>query len=244
MNEKLIKPIFRFFNNKTKNAEFYKNHGSVWLIFTKEKRWVFELTKEGTLWYNYYLFNDVFKYFSLDVVKNQDYITKWVENIIQNGVKNTVVGVAPSMLMFEDTIQNGVKDTFDTEFMPKVMVEDTIQNGVIYTVADESAQHLEVGDTIQNGVIYTWGDVDLRRPTVEDTIQNGIKHTEYGDWLDGDERFDDIIENGVKETKQEEHHRLREVVRTVKDGVKETHWKRVDNHPTFVDRIIEITNPS
>jgi predicted peroxiredoxin len=28
-----------------------------------------------------------------------------------------------------------------------------------------------------------------------------VKHTEYGDWLDGDERFDDIIQNGVKETK-------------------------------------------
>jgi len=27
-----------------------------------------------------------------------------------------------------------------------------------------------------------------------------VKHTEYGDWLDGDERFDDIIENGVKKT--------------------------------------------
>jgi hypothetical protein len=37
--------------------------------------------------------------------------------------------------------------------------------------------------------------------SVEDTIQNGVKHTEYGDWLDGDERFDDIIQNGVKETK-------------------------------------------
>jgi predicted peroxiredoxin len=36
---------------------------------------------------------------------------------------------------------------------------------------------------------------------IEDTIQNGVKHTEYGDWLDGDERFDDIIQNGVKETK-------------------------------------------
>ena len=157
-----------------------------------------------------------------DTVKNQNYITEWVENFIQNGVKYT------------RTVRH----------LPHPFIEDTIQNGVIYTVADESAQHLEVGDTIQNGVIYTWGDVDLRRPTVEDTIQNGIKHTEYGDWLDGDERFDDIIENGVKETKQEEHHRLREVVRTVKDGVKETHWKRVDNHPTFVDRIIEITNPS
>jgi predicted peroxiredoxin len=37
--------------------------------------------------------------------------------------------------------------------------------------------------------------------TIEETIQNGVKHTEYGDWLDGDERFDDIIQNGVKETK-------------------------------------------
>jgi predicted peroxiredoxin len=33
------------------------------------------------------------------------------------------------------------------------------------------------------------------------TIENGVKHTEYGDWLDGDERFDDIIQNGIKETK-------------------------------------------
>jgi hypothetical protein len=200
MNEKLIRPIFRFFNNKTKNAEFYKNHGSVWLIFTKEKRWVFELTKEGTLWYNYYLFNDVFKYFSLGVVENQQYITEWVENIIQNGV------------------------------------------------------------------IKTKHQLNLSDLTVEDTVQNGIKHTEYGDWLDGDERLDDMIENGVKETQQEEHHRLREVVQTVKNGIKETrleqnitegeiddiiqnginetHWKRVDNHPTFVDRIIEIINPS
>ena len=35
---------------------------------------------------------------------------------------------------------------------------------------------------------------------MEEAIQNGVKHTEYGDWLDGDERFDDIIENGIKET--------------------------------------------
>ena len=222
MNEKLIRPIFRFFNNKTKNAEFYKNHGSVWLIFTKEKRWVFELTKEGTLWYNYYLFNDVFKYFSLGVVENQHYITKWVEETIQNGVKHT--------------------------WYPLEDADDAVE------------------DTIQNGVRNTKHQLNLSDLTVEDTVQNGIKHTEYGDWEDGDERFDDIIKNGVKETKQEEHHRLREVVQTVKNGIKETrleqnitegeiddiiqnginetHWKRVDNHPTFVDRIIEIINPS
>jgi hypothetical protein len=31
-------------------------------------------------------------------------------------------------------------------------------------------------------------------------IKNGVKHTEDGDWLDGDERFNNIIQNGVKET--------------------------------------------
>jgi hypothetical protein len=36
---------------------------------------------------------------------------------------------------------------------------------------------------------------------VEDIIKSGVKHTEYGDWLDGDERLDDIVKNGVKETK-------------------------------------------
>ena len=30
----------------------------------------------------------------------------------------------------------------------------------------------------------------------------------------------------------------------IQNGINETHWKRVDNHPTFVDRIIEIINPS
>ena len=35
-------------------------------------------------------------------------------------------------------------------------------------------------------------------------IVNGVKHVEDGDWLDQDERIDDIIESGVKETK----HRL------------------------------------
>jgi len=39
---------------------------------------------------------------------------------------------------------------------------------------------------------------DFEIVEVEDTIQNGVKHCEDGDWLDGDERFEDIIQNGEK----------------------------------------------
>ena len=33
----------------------YIHNNSTWLIFTDDKKWVIELTKDGTLWYNYNL---------------------------------------------------------------------------------------------------------------------------------------------------------------------------------------------
>ena len=69
-----------------------------------------------------------------------------------------------------------IKKWFESRFLNINPVEDTIQNGVKET--HERSQHHEF-----------W---------VKDTIQNGVKHCEDGDWLDGDERFEDIIQNGEK----------------------------------------------
>ena len=68
-------------DDSTQGVDVYHNNGSMWLIFTDSKKWVIELTKEGTLWYNYYFFKDCYKYLSLDVVENQHYITEWVESV-------------------------------------------------------------------------------------------------------------------------------------------------------------------
>jgi hypothetical protein len=75
---------------------------------------------------------------------------------------------------------------------------------------------------------------------VEDTIQNGVKHTEYGDWEDGDERLDDIIQNGVKETHSGCNLLINDSIEdAIQNGVKKTNWRKVDNHPTFTDNVIE-----
>ena len=158
---------------KLKDADTYYNHGSTWIILTDKKQWIIELTKEGTLWYNYYFFESIlcgmmgFK----DIVENQHYITEWVENFIQNGVKHThgcQIGTSTSI---EDTIQNGVKETF--------LVEGT------------------------------------RIGIVENTIQNGVKETKHTLW-DCGLAMEEAIQNGIKET----------------------NWRKVDNHPTYVDKII------
>ena len=180
----------------------YIHNNSTWLIFTDDKKWVIELTKDGTLWYNYNFFKDVFKYLSLDVVENQNYITKWVEETIITGVNYTGSNTRDESHQVEDTIQNGVKNTSPTFTKFMSGVEETIQNGVKETIYR------------QMGVV----------PVVENTIINGVKHTEYGDWLDGDERFDDIIQNGVKHTEKSLQIDGSCVVEDViQNGIKETH---------------------
>jgi hypothetical protein len=408
------KIVNRMINDAVEGVDTYKTDGSTWLIFTETKKWVIELTKDGTLWYNYNFFKDLLVYVSMDVVENQHYITKWVEDnvinkvkrtsdlefrnqlnvedtiqngvkatfyhaidsgqavkdTIQNGVKDTLFGVDPDEGRVEDTIENGVKETIDlemddeevveyfiensvketlnTEYMPQEMIEETIENGIKETktpgkdgniqstlewvskngtfsvrelidgVIENGVKETKIGapnnrdyfikDTIENGVKLTnsslqidgscviedvikegvkytggignpnWmGDkvetaiengvkqtfkIQWSMEIVEEAIQkgikntysdilpkeydwsdqfdvqevidNGVKHTEYGDWEDGDERLDDIIRNGVKETLDDLHHRQREVVQTMKEGIKETigedypHTNRID----------------
>ena len=184
--KKLEKLLFGIFDHSIEGIDRYNHNGSLWLIFTDEMRWVVEYTTSQTLWYNYHFFKNEMEIIGLDCVENKDLIQKWFELRFLN--INAV----------EDTIQNGVKHTvrvFDMSIKP---VEDTIQNGVKHTLHETIPDSFLIEDTIQNGVIHTLHRHDFEIVEVEDTIQNGVKHCEDGDWLDGDERFEDIIQNGEK----------------------------------------------
>jgi len=145
----MVKELIDF---NSEGVDTYNHNGSTWLIFTDQKKWVIELTKEKTLWYNYYFFTGVFKYLSLDVVENQHYITKWVEDTIINSVKSTKGEYYKEIQKVEYTIQNGVRCTQATPFETRKGVEDTIQNGVKHTNLGANPAIAQVEDIIQNGV--------------------------------------------------------------------------------------------
>lgn len=132
---------------------------------------------------------------------------KIVDKTIQNGVKDIKVGMKTKLPWVEDTIQNGVKETCCHDMKLTKSVEKIIKN----TYSDILPKE------------YDWSD----QFDVKEVIETGVKHTEYGDWEDGDERFDDIIQNGIKETLDDLHHRINE-------GIKETigedyhHRNRID----------------
>jgi hypothetical protein len=180
--EEIINKLIKY---HIKGVDTYTHGGSTWLIFTKTKQWVIELTNGKTLWYNYSFFNTVFSFVSLEVVQNQHLITKWVEDNVINKVGNTDYWGDKRILSVEDTLENGVKTSYAYPDTSKVGVEDAIENGVKETKIS---------------------------PT----------HTEYGDWLDGDERLDNIIQNGIKETQFNSYENKSWVEGVIGKGVKET----------------------
>ena len=158
-------------------------------------------------------------------------LTRKVEDTIENGVKHTWQMQIMDMLEVEDVIQNGVMYTSELNDVQLIEVKDTIQNGVKRTNMDRWNGRHTIDNTIKNGVKIngtyvggkrqkenvevvidygvkeTYDDCSNNIARVEGivriggVIQNGVKHTEYGDWLDGDERIGDITQNGIKRTK-------------------------------------------
>ena len=226
----MVKELIDF---NCKGVDTYNHNGSTWLIFTDNKKWVIELTKEKTLWYNYYFFTGVFKYLSLDVVENQHYITKWVEDTIINSVKSTKGEYYKEIQKVEYTIQNGVRCTQATPFETRKGVEDTIQNGVKHTSWHEPLLlGTKVEDTIKNGVKKTYSDKipheydwsNQFTEEIDDIIQNGVKHTEKSLQIDGSCVIEDVIKEGVKHTEYGDwldgDERFDDII---ENGIKETH---------------------
>ena len=234
------KVIHKLINEFTEGVDTYTHNGSTWLIFTESKQWVIELTESKTLWYNYNFFKTLFNYTSMDVVDNQQYITKWVEDniinkvertsqsipiksfsvdyIIQDGVKHTYIGGGRTNIV-EDTLQDGVIKTKGFKMRTDWSIEDTIENGVKRTKSLPQSASIGIEDAIQNGVKRTFANVNEKIHKVEDSIQNGVRHTDIG-WHQCN-NVDDTIEKGIKETRPEINITEGEVDDIIQDGVKE-----------------------
>ena len=263
INPKLYKLIKKFITREIKGSDVFIHNGSKWLIFEEDKKWVIELTKEGTLWYNYYFFQNIFELVDLDVLENQYYITKWVEDnvingvkesraleewvnsekivdkTIQNGVKEIRKQQVASTQIIGNIIQNGVKSTKGEYYKEIQKVEYTIQNGVKETKSYVN-NDFDMNDAIENGVKQTHAISSVSYNSLEDTIQNGVKHTQ-GSIFDNPTTVKDTIQNGVKHT-EIGWHQYNNVEYAIQNGVKETnpHFLEIINPMNFEPEFIEM----
>jgi hypothetical protein len=156
--EKLKEILFSEFDKLIEGSDIYDHRGSKWIIFTNEKRWVVEFTKEKTLWFNYHRFNEVMVLFAMDCNEDRNYIKEWYER----------------RFIFNHKVKNGVTGVFKAYFERRNL-EDTIQNGVRSTAPVMDKAWSQVDNTIQNGVKITKGVNFISDDCFDDIIQNGVK---------------------------------------------------------------------
>jgi predicted peroxiredoxin len=160
-----------------------------------------------------------------------------VEEVIEHGVKltNSSLQIDGSCVV-EDVIQNGIKETHDDVYHHKGRVDGVIRNGVkeikpayrkIYNpinfepVMIEDKRIPDITDVICDGIKevqplpaqdgnrdwgkYYHGKEDRTKPHtkyVDDVIESGIKETKPMDeWVNTTNIVGKVINNGVKETK-------------------------------------------
>ena len=216
------KIIHSLINNWIKGVDTYTHNGSTWLIFTDNKQWVIELTDSKTLWYNYNFFKQIFEFTSLDVVDNQQYITKWVEENVINKVKDTRLEINITEGEVDDIIQDGVKETSSNVMMFQSMkVEDTIKNGVKETIELMNELPNKVKKIIKKGVKLTQFNDNENKSWVEGVIKKGVRHTLNTEYMPTS-MVEDIIQSGVRKTLWISAERERLVETTLNNGVKET----------------------
>jgi predicted transcriptional regulator len=239
------KLIYGMFDTMIEGADKYVTKSSTWIIFTEEKRWVFEFTNTKTLWFNYNLFQSELKLLSMDCVESKDIIKEWfesrflgidvveetlstagkplkVEDTIQNGVKHTQRFNGMKKWYVEDTIQNGVKDTHFNFQSGLIQVEDVIQNGVKETYECFNSANL-IDDIIQNGVKTTLPEDDIDIGFVENAIQNGVKEINHVDVMKFfDNKMEVALQNGVRHTNLSVKVKANQVEDTIQNGVRHT----------------------
>ena len=208
------------------NADVYRWKNSTWLIFTKETRWVVELTDEGTLWYNYKFFKDVFKYVSMNLGQEMDgYIIQWANDFFY---KDCAHRAAPyprdkDRTKTSNVVENGIKNVNRTRDTGEDYIEKIVGGGIKETQGrgknhgDEFEWHTRA--VIDNGIKeVNQSDSIHRQRRAENEMGRMIKEakpnrvTVHGEKMDrfyydpecnGNKTFmDEIIKDGVKEVKR------------------------------------------
>jgi hypothetical protein len=239
---KLEKLVFGMFDQMVEGADKYvTKQESTWLIFTEDKRWVIEFTRDKTLWFNYNIFQSELELIGKDCTEERDLIKRWFESRFLNTpkVKETLDAQRISQITVERAIQDGVKHTHRRLQQFPDNAEDAIQNGVKDTIDEKSTLRYVVEDTIENGVKETTpsgylGSIEMKgkivhqiespkqNNEVEDTIENGVKETTTTRWARKD-AVENTIQNGVKHTEDgdwlDQDERIDDIIQ---NGVKET----------------------
>jgi len=198
------KIIDELINSSISGVDVYRYKNATWLIFTDETRWVVELTDEGTLWYNYKFFNDIFKYVSMTVGKEmEEYVIQWANDYFYKDCAHRSIAYPRDKGRNETpkVLVNGIKEVYDSSSTHRQM---RAENLIPRIVKDVKPHRVVVPAQGMDRFYYDPG-CSANTTDIFRIVEEGIKNI-YADQDSGDDGYnwsnefdvDKVIEYGVK----------------------------------------------
>jgi len=206
------KIVNELISSSIREVDIYRWRDATWLIFTDETRWVVELTDEGTLWYNYKFFKDVFKYVSITVGTEMDgHIIQWANDFFYKDCAHRSAAYPrdKDRTKTSNVIENGIKEINDSSSIHRKMraenlvpriIKNIKPNRVIikgekmdrfYYSTECAGNNTEIFRIVEEGVKKV-------KPNIEYSQQSGVFHP---DCVANHVKIEKVIEEGVKEVK-------------------------------------------
>jgi len=198
------KIIDELINSSISGVDVYRYKNATWLIFTDETRWVVELTDEGTLWYNYKFFNDVFKYVSMTVGKEmEEYVIQWAnEHFFKvSALRSIANNPEKDRCETEKVLENGIKVANDSSSKHRQIRAENLMGRI---VKDAKPHRVVVPAQGMDRFYYDPG-CSANTTDIWMVVEEGVKKI-YPDRMSGDDGYnwsnefeaDKVIERGVK----------------------------------------------
>jgi hypothetical protein len=143
------------------NLNLYVYNESIWLISPSTKQWVLQLEPNNTLWYNFYFFENLLSYVSLDVKQCHKYIANYFTDVLNNKIKDGEVYGTKYGLTVEEIMECGTK---------RILPEKNNRHTYISRIIEEvrTPGDADIISTIEWMHVNKTGDV----PTLIDNIIN------------------------------------------------------------------------
>jgi hypothetical protein len=163
------KIIDELINHSIKGVDVYRYKNATWLIYTDEVRWVIELTDEGTLWYNYSFFNNVFKYVSMELgQQTEKYIIGWANDYFYKDCAHRTVPYPMDKGRNEtpNVLENGIKNVSSTRALGKDYIDKVVDEGIKETK--------ERGKN--RGDVLEWQTIDVIGKGIKEVYDSSSTH--------------------------------------------------------------------
>jgi hypothetical protein len=204
------KIVNKLINSSISRVDVYRWRDATWLIFTDETRWVVELTDEGTLWYNYKFFKDVFKYVSINVGTEMDgYIIQWANDFFYKDCAHRSAAYPrdKDRTKTSKVLENGIKNASSTRALGVEYIENVVEGGIKET-KERGKNHGDEFEwytlaVIGKGVKEVSNSMNLEpKPEfVEEVVNQGIKEVNQSDSIHRQRRAENLIPRIIKDVK-------------------------------------------